>query len=200
MQVGALEGVQKTLQSLIISEINITSSDLSLPCMPVLTQLNLSNNHLDLLPSSLSCSPLKEIDIRNNNFVSLNNSLTLALSVHLNLMYLSGNNFNCCDSKWLMILHELKIKLPDISDTACFTRDRNIVMTEYLKNPSVNCLFHTKAQEVHFGQIFIIVIFVTVILTVFIIVTRKVCCTQRSFIVWYLLSSFCTLFHVGYIK
>ncbi|XP_044061622.1 transforming growth factor beta activator LRRC32-like [Siniperca chuatsi] len=183
MQVGALEGVQKTLQSLIVSEINMTSSDLSLPCMPALTQLNISNNHLDMIPSSLSCSPLREIDIRNNHFVSLNHSLILALSVHLNLMCISGNYFNCCDSKWLTILHELKINLSDISDAVCFTSESNIVMTEYLKNPSVYCLFHTKAQEIHFVQMIIIVLFVTVILTVLIIFTRQVCCTQGSFIV-----------------
>ncbi|XP_032384355.1 transforming growth factor beta activator LRRC32 isoform X1 [Etheostoma spectabile] len=183
MQVSSLEGVQKTLQSLIISEMNMTSSDLSLPCMPVLTQLNISNNHLDVMPSSLSCSPMREIDIRNNHFVSLNHSLFLALSVHLNRMYISGNHFNCCDSKWLTILHELKGKLPDVSDTVCFTSDSNIAMTEYLRNPSVYCLLHTKAQEIHFGTVIIIVLFVAVILTVFMIFTRKVCGTQRSFIV-----------------
>ncbi|XP_070769786.1 transforming growth factor beta activator LRRC32-like [Enoplosus armatus] len=183
MQVGALEGVQNTLQSLIISEINMTSSDLSLPCMPALTQLNISNNHIDMIPSSLSCSPLREVDIRNNTFASLNHSFILTLSVHLNRVYISGNHFNCCNSKWLTILHELKVNLPDISDAVCFTSDRNIAMMRYLKNPSVNCLFHTKAQEIHFGQMIIIVLFITVILAVFIVFTRKVCCTQGSSIV-----------------
>lgn len=183
MQVGALEGVQKTLQSLIISETNMTSTDLSLPCMPALTQLNISNNHLDMIPSSLRCCPLREIDIRNNDFVSLNNSLILALSVHLNLMYISGNYFNCCDSKWLTVLHELKIKLPDINDTVCFTSDRNIVMTGFLKQTSVDCLFHPKAQEIHFGQMLVIVLFVAVLLTALIIITRKLCCAHTSFIV-----------------
>ncbi len=181
MQVGALEGVQNTLQSLIISEIN-SSSGLSLPCMPALTQLNISNNHVGTIPSSLSCSPLRELDVRKNHLLSLNHSLILALSVNLSRMYISGNYFNCCDSKWLTALHELKIELPDISDTVCFTSDRNIAMTSYLKNPSV-CLFHTKAQEIHFGQMITIVLFVIVILTVSIIFTRKVCCMQRSFIV-----------------
>ncbi|XP_037315566.2 transforming growth factor beta activator LRRC32-like [Pungitius pungitius] len=179
----ALEGVQNTLQSLIISEMNMTSSDLSLPCMPALTQLNISNNHLDLLPSSLSCSPLTQIDIRNNHFESLNNSLILDLSVHLNLMYISGNHFNCCDSSWLKILDELKMKLPDVNDAVCFTVDRSIAMTEYLKNPSGYCLIHTKAQEMNFGTTIIIVLFVTVILTVLIMFTKRVCCTQISFIV-----------------
>ncbi|TKS72516.1 Leucine-rich repeat-containing protein 32 [Collichthys lucidus] len=182
MQAGAFQGVQKTLESLIISELNMTSFDLSLPCMPALTQLNMSHNHLDVIPSSLICSPLREIDIRNNGFVSLNRSLIISLSVHLDLMYISGNYFNCCDSEWLTTLHELKVKLPDISDAVCFTSDRNVVMTGYLNDTSMNCLSHTKVQEIHFGQMIIIVLFVIVILIVFIILTRKVCC-GRSFIV-----------------
>lgn len=181
IDVAALEGVQTKLQSLIISEINMTSSDLALPCMPALTQLKMSNNRLDIIPASTSCSPLREIDIRNNAFTTLNHSLISDLSVHLNLMYISGNDFNCCDSKWVRLLNETE--LPDISDTECFTSDRNIVMKEYFKKPLFYCLLPTKTQEVHFGQIFIIVLFMFVILTVFIFFTRKLCCTETSFIV-----------------
>lgn len=183
MQTKAFEGVPKTLQSLIISEINMTSSDFSLPCMPMLTQLNMSSNRLDMIPSSLSCSPLREIDIRDNRFVSLNHSLIRALSEHLKLIYVSGNHFNCCDSEWLTVLNELEIKLPDINDTVCFTIYENVAMTGYRKKTSSDCLFHPKSQEIHFGQMIIIVIFVAVILTVLIISIRKVCCTQISFIV-----------------
>lgn len=176
IDVRALEGVQTTLQSFIISETNMTSSDLALPCMPALTQLKMSNNRLDILPANLNCSPLTEIDIRNNVFTTLNHSLISVLSVHLKLLFISGNNFNCCDSKWLTLLN--KTQLPDISDTECFTSDCNTVMTEYLKNPLFYCLLHTKTQGVHFGQIFIIVLFMFVISAVFTFFTRKLCCTE----------------------
>lgn len=176
MQVGALEGLQNTLRSLVISDLNM-SSPISLPCMPVLTQLNISNNNLDMMPSSLICSPLRAIDIRNNQFASLNHSLIRALSVHLNLMYISRNYFNCCDSKWLKVLHELKINLPDINDTVCFTNNRNVAMTDILTLTSLDCVFHPKANEIHFRQMFLIVLFVTVVLTVLIIIARKLCCT-----------------------
>uniref|UniRef100_A0A3Q2VF06 Leucine-rich repeat-containing protein 32-like n=1 Tax=Haplochromis burtoni TaxID=8153 RepID=A0A3Q2VF06_HAPBU len=110
MQEGALEVVQTTLQSLIISEINLTSSRLlSLPCMPALTHLNVSNNLLDTIPRSLSCSPLREIDIRHNVFITLNPSLIRALSTNLTVMHISGNPFNCCDNRWLMVLNETEI-------------------------------------------------------------------------------------------
>uniref|UniRef100_UPI003AB08CC5 transforming growth factor beta activator LRRC32-like n=1 Tax=Centroberyx gerrardi TaxID=166262 RepID=UPI003AB08CC5 len=183
MQVGALEGVQRSLQSLIMSEINMSSSDLSLPCMPALTQLNISNNRLHVIPSGVSCSPLREIDIRSNAFVSLNHSLVRDISDHLDIMYISGNCFNCCDSKWLTILNELKMKVPDISQAECITRGSKISMTDYLRNPSMYCLFHTKTPEINFGQVIIIVLFVTTVLTMLIIFTRNVCCYQRSFIV-----------------
>lgn len=172
---GALEGLQNTLQSLVISEVHL-SSNISLPCMSALTHLNISNNDLDSLPGAFSCSPLKEIDIRNNRFVSLNRSVTLALSAELELMYISGNYFNCCDSEWLTVLHERKIKVPDINSTLCFTTNRNVVMADLLRQTSLDCIFHPEAREVHFGQLLVIVLFGTVILTVLIVVGRKVVC------------------------
>ncbi|XP_041845347.1 transforming growth factor beta activator LRRC33-like isoform X2 [Melanotaenia boesemani] len=183
MHEGALDGVQATLQSLIISEINMSSSHLSLPCMPALTQLNISNNRLDKMPNTLNCSLLKEIDIRNNAFRTLNHSLIHTLSKNLTVMFISGNNFNCCDSSWLKTLNEMKIKLPDISRTKCFTSDQNVMMTEYLKSPSSYCLLHKEAQEVNFGQMIVIVIFLSVLLTVLIMFSRKLCNIQKSFMV-----------------
>lgn len=183
IQAGALNGLQSTLQSLIISEMNMTGAELSLPCMPVLTHLNLSHNNLDTLPTSLSCSPLTEIDLRNNHLVSLNHSLLHVLSVHLTTIYMSGNSFNCCESEWLMVLREMKIKLPDISDTVCFIRDREILMTQVPQQTSTGCSFPPNTQDIHSGHIIIIVVFVAILATVFIvIVTRKLCCTESFFI------------------
>ncbi|XP_078478175.1 transforming growth factor beta activator LRRC32-like, partial [Lampetra planeri] len=177
MQAGALEGVQRTLQSLTISEISMTNSGLSLPCMPQLTHLNMSDNKLNILPSSLGCSPLREISIRNNTFLSLNYSLILALSVHLDVMYISENYFNCCDSRWLMVLNEQKIRLPDISQTQCFDGVNKIHIEEYLRTSSLYCVF-TEAQNIHFAQIIILILFVSVIIAVFIMLIRKMCCTH----------------------
>uniref|UniRef100_A0A3Q2G816 Leucine rich repeat containing 32 n=1 Tax=Cyprinodon variegatus TaxID=28743 RepID=A0A3Q2G816_CYPVA len=103
---AALEGVQATLQSLIISEISMNSSGLSLPCMPALTNLNISNNRLNKTPGSLACSSLKVIDVRNNAFTSLNCSLLQTLSLNQTAMFISGNKFNCyCSgsSRWQVI-------------------------------------------------------------------------------------------------
>lgn len=172
---GGLEGLQNTLQSLVISETHL-SSNVSLPCMSALTHLNISDNGLDSIPSAFSCSPLKEIDIRNNRFVSLNRSLSLPSFEDLDLMYISGNDFNCCDSQWLTVLHERKIKVPDINRSLCFTSNRNTVMADLSRQTSLDCAFHPEAREIHFGKLLVIVLFGTVILTVLIVITRKVVC------------------------
>ncbi|XP_029020814.3 transforming growth factor beta activator LRRC32-like [Betta splendens] len=178
MHEGALEAVRTTLQSLIVSGNNMSSSDLTLPCMPALTQLKMSGNHLDVLPSSLGCSPLTQLDIRNNALHTLNHSLIKALSVHLKHMYISRNHFNCCDSKWLILLNDSQ--LADIGDAECFTSTRNLTLTEYLKTPMSHC---TKVQDVHIGQTFIIALFVFVIIAAFTVFCKKLCCTDTTFVV-----------------
>lgn len=183
MHLGALEGVQETLESLIISENNMTSCDLSLPCLPALSQLNLSNNHIDNIPSSLSCSPLMEIDIRNNAFVSLNRSLMRVIASNLQIMYFNGNYFNCCDREWFKTLKEFKIQLPDINDTTCFFGHRKVFMAEYMNSSSSYCHFQNKPQGVGFGYVLIVVLFVFVMITVFAVFTRKLCYAQVSLIV-----------------
>lgn len=175
IQEGALGGVQNTLQSLVISELNL-SSDISFPCLPALTHLNISNNALDSIPSAFSCSPLRELDIRNNRFVSLNRSLTRVLSSDLRVMYVSGNSFNCCDSQWLTVLHERKVKVVDINSTLCFTSNTNAVLADIWRQTSLECAFHPEAREIHFGLLLVIVLFGTVILTALIIITRKLVC------------------------
>lgn len=175
IQEGALEGVQNTLQSLVISELNLSSS-ISLPCLPALTHLNISNNDLDSIPSAFSCSPLRELDIRNNRFVSLNPSVTRVLSSDLRILYVSGNYFNCCHSQWLTILHERKVKVADINSTLCFTTNTNAVLADILRQTSLECAFHPEAREIHFGQLLVIVLFGSVILTALTIISRKLVC------------------------
>lgn len=182
MQAGALSGLQSTLQSLVLSEMNLTSAELSLPCMPALSRLNLSRNNLHTLPTGLRCSPLMEMDLRKNHFVSLNRSLLGALSAHLTAIYVSGNSFNCCESEWLVALRDMKIELPDISDTVCFIRDREILMTQVPQQTSPGCSFHPNTLDAHSGHVVLVVVFVAILATVVIvIVARKLCCTESFF-------------------
>lgn len=183
MHEGALEGVQTTLQSLSISETNMSSSRLSLPCMPALTELNISNNNLHQIPGHLGCSPLRLIDVRNNRFRTLNHSLIQTLTINLTTMFISGNLFNCCESRWVAVLNEAGVSLPDIGETECFTRVSNFMMTEYLQSPLLPCWLHKEAQGVHYVQTVTTILFMTVLLTGLVVFSRKVCCTQTPFIV-----------------
>lgn len=178
IQEGALEGVQNTLQSLVISELNL-SSNISLPCLPALTHLNISHNGLDSIPSSFSCSPLRELDIRNNHLVALDRSLTRVWASHLRIMHISGNYFNCCDSQWLSVLHEGKVKVVDINSTLCFTSNTNAVLADFARQTSLECAFHPEAHDIYLGPLLVIVLFGIVILTVLIMIIRKLvswCC------------------------
>ncbi|XP_057706762.1 transforming growth factor beta activator LRRC33-like [Corythoichthys intestinalis] len=173
MQIGSLDDIKETLQSLTISELNITNNDLFLPCMPMLMHLNMSNNNLNVLPQSLNCSPLRELSIKNNAFVSLNYSLIQALSANLQVIYISQNYFTCCDSQWLDILNNSRIKMPDISHTKCVLGGRTVLIEEYLKNPSLLCT--SRIKGIQLGQTIIVVLFVGVLITVLIMFTWKVC-------------------------
>lgn len=175
IQEGALEGVQDTLQSLVISQLNL-SSNTSFPCLPALTHLNISNNGLGSIPSAFSCSPLRELDIRNNRLVSLNRSLTRLWSSALRIVYVSGNQFNCCDSQWLTILHQRKVKVADINSTLCFSRHTHAVLADILRQTPLECAFRPEAGEIQFGLLLVIVLFGTVILTALILISRKVVC------------------------
>ncbi|KAM8847915.1 transforming growth factor beta activator LRRC32-like [Synchiropus picturatus] len=178
---GGFGGVQNSLQSLTLRELNLNNSRLSFPCMPALTYLDLSNNSLNALPSNLICSRLRELDISNNHFRSLNHTLFRVLSVNLSLLHLSGNNLNCCDSKWLHEMNNSNINIPDIDDTKCFPTE--IRLSEYLDGALTDCGLHTEVQGTDYGQMFVIVLFVITLVTGLTILTRKICGTRKSFIV-----------------
>ncbi|KAM6977835.1 transforming growth factor beta activator LRRC32-like [Aplochiton taeniatus] len=138
MKVDALEDVQRSLQLLSISEMNMTNAGLFLPCIPTLTELNISNNHLNVFPESFGCIPLKKLDVRNNNFVTFDSLLIGNISLHLDVMHISGNLLNCCDTTWLTILNEANVTIPDLDQSQCISHVSTILLPDYLQNPSAN--------------------------------------------------------------
>ncbi|KAM9408060.1 transforming growth factor beta activator LRRC32-like isoform 1-T1 [Salvelinus alpinus] len=181
---GALEGLQSSLQSLSISGNNMTTSALSLPCLKALRRLNMSNNNVDVLPSIISCSPLTELDVRNNGLTSMNESLVDRLSLYLDVLYVSGNSFNCCDTKWLKALNREKVKIPDLDRAVCLSVNGTL-LTGLLPNHSLHCSLELspKITEPNLGQIIIIILFVSTVLITLVVFVKKVCCNTGSFIV-----------------
>ncbi|XP_046876769.1 transforming growth factor beta activator LRRC32-like isoform X1 [Hypomesus transpacificus] len=185
IHLGALEGVQRSLQSLSISEINMTNTDWSLPCLTALTQLNISYNNLVAIPDSIVCSPIRELDVRNNAFVSLDDSLVANLSVRLRVLYISGNALNCCDTNWLIILRKAKVNIPDLYKSECITAYNGslILLTEFLHNPSLFCLYESGTPELSLVLVIIFILFVSTAFTTLVVCIQKVCCQRGSFIV-----------------
>lgn len=160
--VGALEGVRGSLQSLSLSGINASGRNLSLPCLPALTALNISNNRLDAAPGGLGCSPLKELDISNNRFMSLNRSLIRDLSSRPSAVYIRGNHFNCCDALWPTVFSEPMMKVADADQARCVAYGESVAWAEYLKNPSVYCSLHAARPVVTYFHAFVVFLFVLV--------------------------------------
>uniref|UniRef100_A0A4W5R6P2 Leucine rich repeat containing 32 n=1 Tax=Hucho hucho TaxID=62062 RepID=A0A4W5R6P2_9TELE len=182
LEIGALEGLQSSLQSLSISGNNMTTSALSLPCLKALRRLNMSHNNVDVLPSIISCSPLTELDVRNNGLTSMNESLVDRLSLGLDVLYISGNSFDCCDTKWLKALNKEKVKIPDLDHAVCLSGPQ---LTGFLRNHSLHCSLELspKITEPNLGQIILIILFVLTVLITLVVFVKKVCCNTGSLIV-----------------
>ncbi|KAJ8255440.1 hypothetical protein GJAV_G00204900 [Gymnothorax javanicus] len=107
---GALRGLEGTLEMLIASGNEMEGSDLSLQCLGALKKLDLAWNRLQVLPDSVGCSPLQELDLRHNRFTLLDGRLLTRLASHLAAVFISGNAFNCCTGDWLEILNRARAK------------------------------------------------------------------------------------------
>ncbi|XP_029501849.1 transforming growth factor beta activator LRRC32-like [Oncorhynchus nerka] len=182
--IGALEGLQSSLQSLSISGNSMTTSALSLPCLKALRRLNMSNNNVDVLPGIISCSPLTELDLRNNGLTSMNESVVDRLSLYLDVLYVSGNSFNCCDTNWLKALNKEKVNIPDLDHAVCLSVNGTL-LTGLLPNHSLHCSLELspKITEPNLGQIIIILLFVSTVLITLVVFVKKVCCNTGSLIV-----------------
>ncbi|NWW12853.1 LRC32 protein, partial [Oreocharis arfaki] len=99
MPTGALGGLELSLQELSLRDNQIDESRAALPCLGALRVLDLSENHLSLLPSGLSCSQLESLDIRGNNLQTLGKLGSWSGS--LRAVAVAGNPWSCCSLGWL---------------------------------------------------------------------------------------------------
>ncbi|NXN81359.1 LRC32 protein, partial [Bombycilla garrulus] len=99
MAAGALGGLELSLQELSLRDNGMDEGQAALPCLGALRVLDLSGNHLSLLPAGLSCSPLERLDVRDNNLQSLGRVGSWSRS--LRAVSLAGNPWSCCSLGWL---------------------------------------------------------------------------------------------------
>ncbi|NWT52016.1 LRC32 protein, partial [Erythrocercus mccallii] len=96
---GALRGLELSLQELSLRDNQMDEGQAALPCLSTLRVLDLSGNHLSLLPTGLSCSPLESLNIRNNNLQTL--GTVRSWSHSLRAVSVAGNPWSCCSLGWL---------------------------------------------------------------------------------------------------
>ncbi|NXO76012.1 LRC32 protein, partial [Sitta europaea] len=99
MPTGALGGLELSLQELSLRDNQMDEGQAALPCLGRLRVLDLSGNHLSLLPAGLSCSPLESLDIGNNNLQTL--GAVGSWSHSLRVVCVAGNPWSCCSLGWL---------------------------------------------------------------------------------------------------
>ncbi|KAJ8351317.1 hypothetical protein SKAU_G00227930 [Synaphobranchus kaupii] len=143
---GALEGLQETLEMLSVSGNEMQGSDLSLQCLGALRRLDLAWNRLEVLPDSVGCSPLRELDLRHNGFSLLDGHLLTRPASRLDAVFIAGNAFNCCTAGWLEILNGAGVRIPDLDEATCFYSRNGAMSTCSLSDHSKLC--HPKPKVV----------------------------------------------------
>uniref|UniRef100_A0A8C3RQU4 Uncharacterized protein n=1 Tax=Chelydra serpentina TaxID=8475 RepID=A0A8C3RQU4_CHESE len=125
MPKGALEGLEFSLQTLSLRGNQMDNNKTEFPCLKMLKKLDMSDNKLSLLPPDLVCSPLENLDIRNNNLQALEKPATVRWSSSLSHLNVAGNPFSCCALSWLEILQAARVSVLDLNETLCSYQDKN---------------------------------------------------------------------------
>ncbi|XP_026650072.2 transforming growth factor beta activator LRRC32 isoform X1 [Zonotrichia albicollis] len=136
MPMGALAGLELSLQELSLRDNQM--DEVALPCLGTLRVLDLSGNHLSLLPTGLSCSPLQSLDVRNNNLQAL--GAVRSWSHSLRAVSVAGNPWSCCSLGWLDTLRAAGVAVPDLRQARCLFQEhgRNI-SARIIGTPRWNC-------------------------------------------------------------
>lgn len=95
----SIRSLPRTLQHLGLGNTHIRDLDFS--SLRGLTFLNISRNSITHLPPSLVDLDLKVLDLRDNRLSALPVDQAIALATELQMIFLTGNPFNCCQIEWL---------------------------------------------------------------------------------------------------
>lgn len=125
---NSLQTLWRTLQNLGLGNTQIQNFDFSkFKCLKV---LNISNNSLSKFPHSLSQISLKSLDVRDNQLSTIPSHQAAALAPSLNIVYLTGNPFNCCQTEWFRTFETQKtmyiVEKSNIECVDLFHRRHNV--------------------------------------------------------------------------
>ncbi|XP_060726903.1 transforming growth factor beta activator LRRC33 [Tachysurus vachellii] len=113
-----LSGLSGTLQHLSLS--NTGLQDFNFSPFKQLTFLNISKNSMSELPKSLMTLNLKLLDLRDNMLSTIELEHATVLAEQLQIVYINGNNFNCCQLEWYRIFEKSEnLCVADLLEFTC---------------------------------------------------------------------------------
>lgn len=114
----SLSGLSGTLQHLGLS--NTGLQDFNFSPFRQLKFLDISKNLIKELPNSLMTLTLKLLDLRDNMLSTIKPEHASALTKQVQIVYITGNNFNCCQLEWYRTFEESKLlHVVDLLEVIC---------------------------------------------------------------------------------
>lgn len=121
-----LSGLSGTLQHLGLS--NTGLQDFNFSPFKQLQFLNISKNSISELPKSLMTLNLKLLDLRNNRLSTIKPEHATVLAKQVQIVYINGNYFNCCQLDWYRTFEESKIlHVADLLEVTCVDLHQQIL-------------------------------------------------------------------------
>lgn len=121
-----LSGLSGTLQHLGLS--NTGLQDFNFSPFKQLQFLNISKNSISELPKSLMTLNLKLLDLRNNRLSTIKPEHATVLAKQVQIVYMNGNYFNCCQLDWYRTFEESKIlHVADLLEVTCVDLHQQIL-------------------------------------------------------------------------
>ncbi|XP_044077356.1 transforming growth factor beta activator LRRC32 isoform X2 [Siniperca chuatsi] len=120
MDKDSLSGLEYSLVHLLLRENNISSLNTDLSSLRSLKDVDLSTNHLTILPMWIKESSIESLNLQNNNLVTLEYSTMLALEHSLKTLYMGSNPLSCCSNLgFLHMVQHSAVVVPDIETVTC---------------------------------------------------------------------------------
>ncbi|XP_053267979.1 transforming growth factor beta activator LRRC33 [Pleuronectes platessa] len=140
----SIQSLSRTLQHLGLGNTDIQDFDFS--HFKHLKFLNISRNSLAHLSPSLLTLDLKVLDLRDNRLSTIPPGLANALAPNLQIVFLTGNPFNCCKTEWFRTFENSKtIKMVGLSDIEC----EDPVRTQRLQHLESSVCFNKAGESIY---------------------------------------------------
>ncbi|XP_003456685.1 transforming growth factor beta activator LRRC33 [Oreochromis niloticus] len=172
----SIQSLSKTLQHLGLGNTHIKDIDLS--HFQSLKSLNISKNFLLHLPHSLQNLNLKVLDLRDNRLSTIPSGQADALAPKLQTIFLTGNQFNCCQTEWFRTFEATKT-IHMVEQSAITCKDL-FLRTHRVENPQSFLCFEDRESIFWYILLFVPVFLFFTGVSIIVLLTIKPTLLQKS--------------------